>query len=194
VTGAEALEVMKASGRMPRERYNALLEQLLDEIKRSGREVKKGKRLMIAGNDVHNSEWIAAIEELDAVVVTDEMNIGTRYFWGKVDTSLPPMEGIARHYLFNRPQEAMTYRSNRFEHIFRMAADYRVDGVVAEVLGFCAPLENDKPWLRKALDTRGIPVLELELEYGEQPSGQMRTRTEAFLEMLQSRAAVPVGQ
>src|SRR5512136_3445151 len=67
VTGVEALEVMKASGRMPREQYNTLLEQLLDEIKRSGRKIKKGKRLMIVGNDIHNSNWIAALEELDAV-------------------------------------------------------------------------------------------------------------------------------
>jgi benzoyl-CoA reductase/2-hydroxyglutaryl-CoA dehydratase subunit BcrC/BadD/HgdB len=188
VTGAETLEVMKAAGRMPREQYNELLEQLLDEIKRSGRELRKGRRLMIAGNDIHNSSWIAAIEEMDAIVVTDEMNIGTRYFWGEVDTTLPPMEGIARHYMFNRPQEAMIYQANRFEHLFRMARDYRVDGVIAEILPYCAPLENDKPWLKKEMDKRGLPVLELELEYCEQPSGQMKTRVEAFLEMLQNRA------
>ena len=150
---------------MPREQYNALLEQLLDEIKRSGREIKKGKRLMIVGNDVHNSNWIAAIEELDAVVVTDEMNIGTRYFWGKVDTSLPPMEGIARHYIFNRPQDATIYESNRYDHIFKLAKEYKVDGVVSEVVRYCAPLENDKPSLKKEMDKRGIPVLELSLEY-----------------------------
>jgi benzoyl-CoA reductase/2-hydroxyglutaryl-CoA dehydratase subunit BcrC/BadD/HgdB len=188
VTGVEALEVMKASGRMPRERYNELLERLLDEIKRSGREITKGNRLMIVGNDVHNSNWVAAVEELDAVVVTDEMNIGTRYFWGTVDTSLPPMEGIARHYMFNRPQEAMIYQSNRFDHIFRMAKDFSVDGVIAEVFPYCAPLENDKPWLKKEMARRGIPLLEIELEYCEQPSGQMKTRVEAFLEMLQNRA------
>jgi benzoyl-CoA reductase/2-hydroxyglutaryl-CoA dehydratase subunit BcrC/BadD/HgdB len=188
VTGAETLEMMKAAGRMPREQYNELLEQLLDEVKRSGREINKGKRLMIAGNDIHNSNWIAAVEEMDAIVVTDEMNIGTRYFWGKVDTSLPPMEGIARHYMFNRPQEAMIYQSNRFDHIFRIAKDYKVDGVVAEVFPYCAPLENDKPWLKKEMTKRGIPLLELELEYCEQPSGQMKTRVEAFLEMLQNRA------
>jgi benzoyl-CoA reductase/2-hydroxyglutaryl-CoA dehydratase subunit BcrC/BadD/HgdB len=34
---------------------------------------------------------------------------------------------------------------------------------------------------------RGIPLLELELEYCEQPSGQIKTRVEAFLEMLQNR-------
>jgi benzoyl-CoA reductase/2-hydroxyglutaryl-CoA dehydratase subunit BcrC/BadD/HgdB len=186
VTGVEALEVMKASGRMPREQYNELLDQLLDEIKRSGREIRKGKRLMIVGNDVHNSNWIAAVEELDAVVVTDEMiTAGTRYFWGRVDTSLPPMEGIARHYLFNRPQDATIYESNRYDHIFRLAKEYEVDGVVSDVIRYCAPLENDKPWLKKAMNQRAIPILELGLEYCEPWSGRMRTRVEAFIEMLQ---------
>jgi benzoyl-CoA reductase/2-hydroxyglutaryl-CoA dehydratase subunit BcrC/BadD/HgdB len=36
---------------------------------------------------------------------------------------------------------------------------------------------------------RGIPLLELELEYCEQPSGQTKTRIEAFLEILQNRAS-----
>lgn len=187
VTGVETLEVMKASGRMPREQYNALLEQLLDEIKRSGCEIKKGKRLMIVGNDIHNSNWIAAIEELNAIVVTDEMNIGTRYFWGKIDTSLPPLEAIARHYLFDRPQDSTIYLSNRYDHIFKLAKEYKVDGVVSEAVHFCAPLENDKPWLKKEMEKHGIPLLELGVEYGESWSGQTKTRVEAFLEMLQNR-------
>jgi benzoyl-CoA reductase subunit C len=192
VTGVEALEVMKASGRMPREQYNTLLEQLLEEITRSGREIKKGKRLMIVGNDVHNASWMAVLEELDAVVVTDEMlTVGTRYFWGKVDTSLPPMEGIARHYLFNRPQDSTIYLSNRYDHILHLAREYKVDGVVSNVVRFCAPLENDKPWLKKEMDRRGIPLLELGVDYCEKPSGQLRTRVEAFLEMLQRPAGVP---
>lgn len=191
VTGVEANEVMKASGRMPREQYNALIEQLMDEIKVSGREIKKGKRLMIVGNDIHNSNCMSAIEELDAVVVTDEMiTTGTRYFWGTVDASLPPMEGIARHYLFNRPQDSTIYLSNRYDHIFNMMKEYKVDGVVSNVIRYCAPLENDKPWLKKEMDRRGIPILELGTEYGEAPSGQLRTRVEAFLEMLQNRKTV----
>ena len=188
VTGVEMLEMMKAAGRMPREQYNEMLEQLLDEIKRSGREIKKGKRLMIVGNDIHNSKWIAALEEMDAIVVIDETNIGSRYFWGKVDTSLPPMEGIARHYLFNRPQDATIYESNRYDHIFKLAKEYKVNGVVSDVIRYCAPLENDKPWLKKEMDERGIAILELGLEYCEPWSGRMRTRVEAFLEMLQNRA------
>jgi benzoyl-CoA reductase/2-hydroxyglutaryl-CoA dehydratase subunit BcrC/BadD/HgdB len=36
----------------------------------------------------------------------------------------------------------------------------------------------------------GIPILELDLDYGESGSGQTRTRVEAFLEMLQIRSHV----
>ncbi|HTP02384.1 MAG TPA: 2-hydroxyacyl-CoA dehydratase family protein [Anaerolineales bacterium] len=186
VTGAETMEMMKAAGRMPREQYNDLLAQLLDEVKGSGREIKKGKRLMIVGNDIHNSHWIAAIEELDAVVVTDEMNAGSRYFAGKVDTGLPPMEAIARHYVLGRPQEAMTFESNRFDYIVKLAKDYKVDGVVSENLRYCAPVGNDKPWLKKEMVKHGIPIMELDLEYCEEPSGQTTLRAEAFLELLQS--------
>jgi benzoyl-CoA reductase/2-hydroxyglutaryl-CoA dehydratase subunit BcrC/BadD/HgdB len=98
------------------------------------------------------------------------------------------MEGIARHYLFNRPQDSTIYLSNRYDHVFELAKDYRVDGVVSDVVRYCAPLENDKPWLKKEMDKRGIPILELGVDYGDAPSGQMKTRVEAFLEILQNRA------
>jgi benzoyl-CoA reductase/2-hydroxyglutaryl-CoA dehydratase subunit BcrC/BadD/HgdB len=101
------------------------------------------------------------------------------------------MEGIARHYLFNRPQDSTIYLSNRYDHILRLAREYRVDGVVSNVVRFCAPLENDKPWLKKEMNRRGIPLLELGVDYCEKPSGQLRTRVEAFLEMLQRPAGVP---
>jgi benzoyl-CoA reductase/2-hydroxyglutaryl-CoA dehydratase subunit BcrC/BadD/HgdB len=99
------------------------------------------------------------------------------------------MEAIARHYIFNRPQDSTIYQPNRFEHILKLVKDYKVDGVVSDVIRYCAPLENDKPWLKKAMDGHDIPILELGVEYCEGPSGQTRTRVEAFLEMLENRAA-----
>jgi benzoyl-CoA reductase/2-hydroxyglutaryl-CoA dehydratase subunit BcrC/BadD/HgdB len=36
------------------------------------------------------------------------------------------------------------------------------------------------------MDKRGIPILELDLEYGERPGGRMKTQVEALLEMLQN--------
>jgi len=189
VTGAETLEVVKAATRLPREQFNELLEQLLDEITRTGRKIKKGKRLMIVGSALENSTWIDTIEDLDAVVVTDELDAGTRYFWGTVDTSLPPMEALARYYISGRPPGARIWPAGkRFEHIFNMAEQYKVDGVISEILRNDAEYGHDKLFLDKEMGQRGIPILELDVEYGESGSGQMRTRVEAFLEMMQNRA------
>jgi benzoyl-CoA reductase/2-hydroxyglutaryl-CoA dehydratase subunit BcrC/BadD/HgdB len=189
VTGAETLEVVKAATRLPREQFNELLEQLLDEITRTGRKIKKGKRLMIVGSALENSTWIDTIEDLDAVVVTDELDAGTRYFWGTVDTSLPPMEALARYYISGRPPGARIWPAGkRFEHIFDMAEQYKVDGVISEILRNDAEYGHDKLFLDKEMKERGIPILELDVEYGESASGQMRTRVEAFLEMIQNRA------
>jgi benzoyl-CoA reductase/2-hydroxyglutaryl-CoA dehydratase subunit BcrC/BadD/HgdB len=192
VTGAEALEVIKAATRLPREQFNELLEQLLDEIKRTGREIKKSKRLMIVGSQIENSTWIEAIEELDAVVVTDELEAGTRYCWDKVDTSLPPMEALARYYISGRPPGARIWPAGkRFEHIFNMAKQYKVDGVISEILRNDAEYGHDKLFLDKEMKERGIPILELDVDYGELASGQMKTRVEAFLEVLETRAKAP---
>jgi len=173
VTGAEALEVSKTAARLPRERFNELMEQLLDEIERTGREIKKTKRLMLIGNDIHNANQIAAIESLDAVVVVDETDAGIRYAWGQVDTHLPPMEALARHYIMGRPVDKHTWNSDgRLEFIGEMAEQYKVDGVVSEIVRFCCDNGFDRFDLKKQMEPRGIPILELDVEYGERQAGR----------------------
>jgi benzoyl-CoA reductase/2-hydroxyglutaryl-CoA dehydratase subunit BcrC/BadD/HgdB len=190
VTGAEAVEVSKAAARMPRERFNELMEQLLDEIKRTGREIKKARRLMVVGNDLHNSNLMAALESTDAVVVVDEMDIGIRRAWGQVDTKLPPMEALARYYILGRPVDKHTWNSDgRLAFIGDMAEQYKVDGVVSELVRFCTYDGWDKWDLKKQMQERGIPILELDLEYGHPGGAQMRIRAEAFMEMLETGAA-----
>jgi benzoyl-CoA reductase/2-hydroxyglutaryl-CoA dehydratase subunit BcrC/BadD/HgdB len=188
VTGAESMEVVKAAMRLPREQFNQLLDQLLEEINRSGREILKGTRLMLTGSHLHNSAWIEGIEELDALVVTDELDAGTRYFWGKVDTNLPPLEALARYYMFERPAGVRIWPAGgRFEHIFNMIKQYNVDGVISEIARFCVYPNHDKLKITKDLKQIDIPILELELEYGERVSGQTGVRVEAFLEMIKNR-------
>jgi benzoyl-CoA reductase/2-hydroxyglutaryl-CoA dehydratase subunit BcrC/BadD/HgdB len=190
VTGAEALEVSKAAARLPRERFNELMEQLLDEIRRTGREIRKARRLMVIGNDLHNTNQVAALETLDAVVVVDEMNCGIRYAWGQVDTRLPPMEALARYYVLGRPVDMHHWNSDgRLEFIAEMAEQYKVDGIVSEIVRFCTYNGWDKFDLKKQMGERGVPILELDLEYGHPAGAQVAIRAEAFMEMLESRAS-----
>jgi benzoyl-CoA reductase/2-hydroxyglutaryl-CoA dehydratase subunit BcrC/BadD/HgdB len=187
VTGAEALEVSKAAARMPRERFNELLEQLLDELKKTGREIKKARRLLVIGSDLHNTNQMAALESLDAVVVVDEMDIGIRRAWGQVDTKLPPMEGLARYYVLGRPVDKHTWNSDgRLEFIGELVEQYKVDGVVSEDVRFCTYNGWDKFDLKKQMEKRGIPILQIDLEYGHPAGAQVQIRAEAFMEMLET--------
>jgi benzoyl-CoA reductase/2-hydroxyglutaryl-CoA dehydratase subunit BcrC/BadD/HgdB len=189
VTGAEALEVSKAAARLPRERFNELMEQLLDEIQKSGREIKKSMRLLLIGSDLHNTNQIANLETLDVVVVADEMDIGIRRAWGQVDTQLPPMEALARYYILGRPVDKHNWNSDgRLEFIGELATQYKVNGVVSEIVRFCTYNGWDKFDLKKQMEKRGIPILEIDLEYGHPAGAQVKIRAEAFMEMLESRA------
>jgi benzoyl-CoA reductase/2-hydroxyglutaryl-CoA dehydratase subunit BcrC/BadD/HgdB len=143
---------------------------------------------MLIGSDVHNANRIAALESLDAVVVVDEMDAGIRYAWGQVDTQLPPMEALARYYVLERPVDKHNWNSDgRLEFIAEMAEQYKVNGIVSEIVRFCTYNGWDRFDLKKQMEQRGIPILELDVEYGENWSGQMQTRVEALLEMVQNR-------
>jgi len=193
VTGAEMLEIVKAATRMPRERFNELLESLLAEIESTGREITKRRRLMVIGGELQNSTWIGAAEDLDAVVVTDELCTGTRYCFGSVDTKLPPLEALARYYLQARvPGPGAWSPGERFTHIFEMADRYKVDGVIARIQHGDAEHTRDRMRLQKEMEARGIPMLELDVEYCDGRSAQLAARFEAFVGALQGRAAAPV--
>jgi benzoyl-CoA reductase/2-hydroxyglutaryl-CoA dehydratase subunit BcrC/BadD/HgdB len=194
VTGAEALEISKAATRMRREQFNELMEQLLDEIETTGREIEKSRRIMIVGNDIHNTNLVARLESLDAVVVVDELNMGIRYAWGQVDAELPPLEALARYYVLGRPVDMHNWNSDgRLEFIGEMTEAYKVDGIVSEIVRFCTYNGWDKWDLKKQMAERGIPILDIDLEYGHPAGAQVEIRAEAFMEMLESRAESRVG-
>jgi benzoyl-CoA reductase/2-hydroxyglutaryl-CoA dehydratase subunit BcrC/BadD/HgdB len=57
------------------------------------------------------------------------------------------------------------------------------DGVIFARQKFCEPHGFDYVQLARALDQAGIPHLLVELEQASQ-AGQLRTRVEAFVEMI----------
>jgi benzoyl-CoA reductase/2-hydroxyglutaryl-CoA dehydratase subunit BcrC/BadD/HgdB len=146
--------------------------------------------VMLIGSDLHNTNQIANLETLDAVVVVDEMDIGIRRAWGQVDTKLPPMEALARYYVMGRPVDKHHWNSDgRLKFIGELAEQYKIDGVISEIVRFCTYNGWDKFDLKKQMQERGIPMLELDLEYGHPAGAQVKIRAEAFMEMLESRAA-----
>jgi bzd-type benzoyl-CoA reductase N subunit len=189
VTGAETMEVLNASFRMPKEVFNEWLKSLLEEIDASGNAHKHRARLMLVGSVLTNTEFIKSIEDQGGLVVTDELCTSTRYWTDPViiDDKRSLREAVARRYLDNFPCARMFPSDERFNRIMQFAEDYRVDGVISQVIRYCVPYCHDLPLLTDKLKEKGIPVLALDVEYGTSGSGQIATRVQAFLEMLEAR-------
>lgn len=189
LSGSETLEIVNASSRMPRSQYNELLGRLIEEIKRTKRSLRGSARIMISGSVLNNPYFIKTIEDMGALVVVDELCTGYRYWTGlaRPDASTSLVAALSQRYLDIPPCARTNPVDNRASHMLKLAKDYRVDGVIAAVIRNCDNQIHQQPVMRWKLEEQGIPVLEMNIEYGSPGTGQIRTRVEAFLEMLAER-------
>jgi len=189
VGAAEVIDIIRAAMKMPKEQFNPLLETALAEIGQRTPAADKRVRLMVVGSYLDNPQFMQTIEDLGAAVVVDQICMGTRYFWDSIDTSLPPLQGIARRYLRRTPCARIRPIAMRLKHIMDLVKEFSVDGVIYEIIKYCDLYGYDKPVFRRELEQAGIPVVELDLEYGggRLNLGQLRTRVGAFIEMLENK-------
>ena len=154
---------------------------------------KKGNtgraRIMLMGSKLDIPEYTKAIESQGAVVVAD------RYCLGALPTTLDPIKvegdpfyNLAEHTLRTvHCPRMMEKHEERLEAILKIVKDYKVDGIIIECIKFCDIWNVDTVPLMEALRKEGIPVMRLEREYRHTGEGQLITRTQAFLESIESR-------
>jgi benzoyl-CoA reductase subunit C len=181
LTGAETMEVVLAGMVLPKEDYNLMLEELLEGLPRKSDANKGMIRLLISGSELDHPEYIRVIEELGCLVAIDDLCVGARYFWDLVDEELEPMEALARRYLAKAPCSRMRPGDRRAEHLRSLVEDYKVDGIIYELLKFCDLYSEDIPVIREK-GNLGVPILALDREYAMAGLGQIKTRVQAFLE------------
>jgi bcr-type benzoyl-CoA reductase subunit C len=189
ITGAETMEVLDASFRMPKELFNKYLGELLDEVGKSRNAYKSRARVMVVGSVMANPEFLKCIEGQGALVVTDELCTSTRYWSDPVvlEEGELVLKSLSRRYLNNFPCARMVPSDERFRRILDLARNFKVDGVISQVIRYCVPYAHDVPLLRDRLQNMGVPMLALDVEYGTSGSGQIQTRVQAFLEMLEAK-------
>jgi bzd-type benzoyl-CoA reductase N subunit len=196
ISGVEVAKTLVAGISLPVEEATKLVEGVIDEVKHRKPLAKKSARLMVVGAQVDNIAFIELVEESGAWVVADDLCPGGRESLAPVDTSVPPIDGIAERYL-RRIYCGRTYRERkgsyedymeeRFGHIGRMIRDFKVDGVVLYIYKYCDPFGFEVPEIKSYVEAKGVPVLYVEDEYSMSTIGRLRTRVQAFLEMLGSK-------
>jgi len=195
ISGAELTMVLTVGSSLPIGEFNTLLDQVLAEIRKRGKSpLKKGPRIFIDGACLDNIELIKLVEELGGNVVADTICNGARDYFPKTDVGRDPIDALARRYLdkINCPK---TYRENktgtfegdiasRFWDIGTYTKEFKVDGAILYVYKYCDPFGFEVPARKAYYKSINVPLLPLEDVYSAGTMSQLRTRIQAFLEMI----------
>jgi len=137
------------------------------------------------------------LSSIDLRLVSDDLCISSRYYTTLVNNGSPGQAGDITRPEKDRLLRALSERYLSKPHCMRMAdmgakiseiekkvIEDDVRGVIFISLKFCDTMLYSFPLIKQALSKLKIPVLYLEIEYNNFSAGQVKTRTQAFLEML----------
>ncbi len=195
ITGVELTKVLTVGSSLPVQESNVLFDEVLAELKqRKESPCKIGPRIMIDGACLDNMELVKLIEDLGANVVIDTLCNGTRDSFPLTDVGGDPIDALAHRYLdkINCPK---TYRDNkeldfnkdieaRFGDVGSFAKEFKADGSILYVYKYCDPFGFEVPARKAYYDHINLPHLYLEDEYSTGTIGQLKTRIQAFLEII----------
>ena len=194
ISGKDALLVTQIAFYDDPARYaqmgNKLAEELEERIShKEGVFPENALRIMVSGTPMAIPNWKLhhIIESAGAAVVVEESCTGTRYFENLVDEKATTLEGqvraLAERYMKTNCA-CFTPNPGRVEDILRLAEEYKVDGIINTNLQFCNLYSTESFLVKQSLVESNLPVIHIETDYSEQDYEQLRTRIEAFLEML----------
>jgi benzoyl-CoA reductase/2-hydroxyglutaryl-CoA dehydratase subunit BcrC/BadD/HgdB len=101
-----------------------------------------------------------------------------------VEDGPDPLAAITRRYLQGRACPRMPGGAARLERMADLARRYRAGGVICSTLRFCDYSLFEAPRVEEMSRQAGLPVLVLENDYVWADRERLRTRLEAFLEMI----------
>jgi len=194
ISGKDSLLIEQVAMYDDVERFTARVNELCDELETRVREGKGVRgpgalRIIVTGTPMAIPNWKVPhiVESSGAVIVAEELCTGLRYFENNVreeGESIDDMvDSIAERYL-EINCACFTPNEGRMERLVQLVKEYKADGVIHCSLAFCDPYLVESNRVERVLKEQGIPLLRIETDYGQEDSGQLKTRIEAFFEMI----------
>lgn len=177
-----------ASCFMPRDEFASALGDAIEQLERKPAcGPSDPVRLLMAGGlcDLPQRDFLALVEDSGAVVAADDTFLGER-LWAPTPKDADPVVALARRYFEAPPcptQCDKTLEPN-FDYLLNLAKSAGCQGAIFVRPLYCDVAGIDYPSLTRRLQNAGVPTLSLDIDGREPISGQVRTRVEAFVEML----------
>jgi len=169
------------------ERYlKFIMEAGAENITKLQPNYKNTPAIMIIGNFITEEKLWGMLSAMNLKLASDDLCISSRYFEKQIELGDDSdfLNLIAERYL-NKPQcMRMADLGLKLKEIENNIIKNNIEGVIFISLKFCDTTLYSFPLLKQKLNQLGIPALYLEIEYNNFSEGQLKTRVQAFLEML----------
>ncbi len=144
---------------------------------------KKGKVKLYLFSTMYPYELVEYLEEIGVEIVYDDSCFGERIL-EDVYLLSDPFETLSFYLLKREGCVRRREIEDKISFIENRVREMNLDGVIFYSLKYCDPLLFYIPVLRKRLKEKGIKTLLLEDDFTMGIRGQIRTRVEAFMEMI----------
>jgi len=193
IWGRDALLVAQVSFHDDIARWTENVNRLCDELEGRPPVAPEAARIMLGGSPVIWPNWKVPllIEESGGIIIADELCSGSRTMYDPVVVGEWTMEGmlvaVAERYLVPCTCPSFSPNLDREENMLRRMREFGAEGAVFHVLRGCHLNSLDATKANVVLRRERLPMLKVESEYDEGDLEQVRTRIEAFIEMIRAR-------
>jgi benzoyl-CoA reductase/2-hydroxyglutaryl-CoA dehydratase subunit BcrC/BadD/HgdB len=188
-------------------RWTEKTEALCDELEKRARQKiwacpPDTPRVMVTGTPMiwpDNWKLPTLIEEAtpQGVLIADELCSSERLLYDPVGVDEWSMDdmlnAIAERYLMTSTCPCFTSKDgneDRINWLLNKVKEWKIQGVIYYVVRGCMLYAMEYTRVKRVLDRINIPVYYLDTDYTREDVGQMKTRVEAFLEMLTARVEI----
>jgi benzoyl-CoA reductase/2-hydroxyglutaryl-CoA dehydratase subunit BcrC/BadD/HgdB len=165
------------------------LESLCKKLEKSQPTDKPNRpRLLLSGPNLAHGDYkiLELIEAAGGEVVVEELCEGMRYYWHHIENKGDPIQSLANGYLRDRVPCAFMRSSTkkRFDFVLSLIIDFNISGVIWYELQCCETYDQESYFFNKKMREQNIPMLIVESNYDISDVGPLRTRIEAFIELI----------
>ncbi|MEM2816506.1 MAG: 2-hydroxyacyl-CoA dehydratase family protein [Candidatus Bathyarchaeia archaeon] len=207
IMGRDAMLVTQTAMWDDLERWTENTERLCMELEKRLKENNLAcppdtPRVMLTGSPViwpDNWKLPNLVEEAkpQGIIVADELCSGDRFLYDPVGVDEWTFEdmftAVAERYLMPSTCPCFTSddgNEDRVNWLINRVKEWRVEGVIYYTYRGCMLYAMEYMRIKRALDRLNVPTYYLDTDYTREDVGQIKTRVEAFLEMLKARIEI----
>ncbi len=140
------------------------------------------KKLIVSGTILNTDELQDILGE--TTIIHEDLCNSNRYLDMEIKETKEPLTAIAEAYMKRIQCPRMCSTIDRAYNLLRIAKESEADGVILYGLKFCDTFLFSAPRIKKELKEHGIPVLMVDGLFRPASFAGLKTRLQAFLEML----------